>query len=139
MGQSDTIRIQVPAKYRYLNIISAMIRSVLERVERPGLSNEMIYQIQLAVHEVCNNIIEHAYGNEEGELHVVLTVPSATQPLIFDLYDTGATFDPAAIAPLDLSSPRVDGYGLFLAYQLLDEVTYTATATANHWHLVKVL
>lgn len=139
MRQRDTIRIEVPAKYRYLNIINAVIRSVLERVETPGLSNEIIYQIQLAVHEVCNNIIEHAYGHEEGELQIVLTVPSTTQPLIVDLYDTGATFDPASLALPDLSTPRVEGYGLFLAHQLLDEVTYTATATANHWHLVKVL
>jgi len=139
MPQSDKIRINVPAKYRYLNIINALIRSVLERVEAPALSEEMIYQIQLAVHEVCNNIIEHAYGHEEGEFELTLTVPSATQALILDLYDTGQPFDPATITPPDLSAPRVEGYGLFLAHQLLDEVTYMATASANHWRLVKVL
>jgi serine/threonine-protein kinase RsbW len=139
MPQNDIVHIELPAKYRYLNIVNALIRAVLERVETPAVSNEMIYQIQLAIHEVCNNIIEHAYGHEEGQFQVVLTVPSPTEPLMIDLYDTGTPFDPATIAPPDLSTPRVEGYGLFLAHQLLDEVTYTATATTNHWHLVKAL
>ncbi|MCB0190207.1 MAG: ATP-binding protein [Caldilineaceae bacterium] len=139
MEPKDIIRIELPARYRYLNVIGATVRAVLERVESTNLAKDQIYQIQLAIHEVCNNVIEHAYGDEEGQLQVQLTIPSATQPFVVELFDSGVPFDPATLAPQALTEPRVAGYGLFLAHQLLDEVTYQRTAETNHWRLVKVL
>jgi serine/threonine-protein kinase RsbW len=139
MEPKDTIRIELPARYRYLNVIGAALRAILERVEITTLSKDQIYQLQLAIHEVCNNVIEHAYGDETGQLQVQITIPSATQPLVVDLFDNGAPFDPAELAPQALTEPRVAGYGLFLAHQLLDEVTYSRTAEVNHWRLVKAI
>ena len=139
MPTGETIRIELPAQYRYLNIIGVTIRALLERYPEPVLSAGTIYQLQLAVHEICNNIVEHAYGHEDGDLQVELTVPEDHHALIIDLYDAGKAFDPELITEPDLSEPQVKGYGMFLAHQILDEILYRANTGRNHWHLVKYL
>ncbi|MEZ4681161.1 MAG: ATP-binding protein [Caldilineaceae bacterium] len=139
MPRSDTIRIDLPAQYRYLNVVSACIRAVLERFPGDSISTEVVYHIQLAVHELCNNIVEHAYGHEEGQLQIRFCIPQDHQALIIDLYDTGAPFNPTAVVQPTLTAPQVEGYGLFLAHQMLDEIHYKLEEEQNHWHLEKYL
>ncbi|MCB0062314.1 MAG: ATP-binding protein [Caldilineaceae bacterium] len=149
MQQNDIIRIDVPAKFRYLNMIGSSIRAILERIDEFSIAPETIYNLQLAVHEVCNNIIEHAYGHEQGQIQIVVTIEWEEQRFLIDLYDTGTAFDPTSVADPDLSKPQVKGYGLFLARQLLDDLRYETTNdettndettnAQNHWRLVKRL
>ncbi len=136
---TDTIRIDVPAKFRYLNMIGSSIRAILERIDEFPITEELLYNLQLAVHEVCNNIIEHAYGHEQGQIRIVVTVAWASKRFTIDLYDRGSTFDLATVVEPDLSQPQVKGYGLFLARQLLDELHYETVEEQNHWRLVKYL
>lgn len=144
MSKADQICIDVPAKFRYLNMIGGSIRAILERMDEFDISSEALYNVQLAVHELCNNIIEHAYGDELGQIKLVVTLDWDHAHFIIDLYDDGAPFDPAAVSDPDLCKPQVKGYGLFLARQLLDELHYESIVHSdhvhqNHWRLVKVL
>jgi serine/threonine-protein kinase RsbW len=53
-------------------------------------SQEMLtYQVQLAVHETCTNIIEHACAGEGGRIEAVIALDETQSQLIVDLYDTG--------------------------------------------------
>lgn len=139
MQSLETFRIVLPARYNYLLVISVTIEAILTRMEGPKPGSDTIYQLQLAAHELCNNVIEHAYGHETGQLEVVITL--AEQPLrfIFDLYDTGGPFDAAAVVAPTLDQPQVGGYGLFLARQLSDELHYERVDARNHWQLIKIL
>jgi serine/threonine-protein kinase RsbW len=136
----DTIRLDLPATHKYLNVLGACIAEVLTRMEGLVEPNAAVYNIQLAVHEACTNIVEHAYaGQSNGRIKVALQLAAQPRALIVDLYDSGSSFDIASAREPDLDNAQVHGYGLFLIRSLMDEMTYTAQPGQNHWHLVKHL
>jgi len=139
MQSLETFRIELPARYRYLLVVSASIEAILSRLEGINIGPDTIYQLQLAAHELCNNVIEHAYGDEEGRLELLITLDQQLPSFILDLYDTGQPCDLTAVASPDLENPQVRGYGLFLARQLSDELHYERLAERNHWQLIKAL
>ncbi len=144
MTSPIVVQLDVPADMLYLGIVTASLNELL--MAQPLAQPELIsHNIQLAVHEVCMNIIEHAYANQPGgRIALTLTVepPSGVQAsrLIVDLHDTGAhSFDPAAVAAPDLDVPQVGGYGLFLVQQLMDDMQYEPQPNEHRWRLVKYL
>lgn len=143
MNRRDTILLEFPAKYRYLNVLSTAIQSMLVDLDGVAEPADVIYQLQLAVQEVCNNIIEHAYRpeseQETGRIKVQLMIDPSDLRFVADLYDTGGTFNPNAVATPNLDEPQEEGYGLFLVHNLMDQVIYEPAEGNNHWRLVKHL
>lgn len=137
----ELVRLELPARYSYLHLLSDCIADMLRLVD--GLSDEetLVYNVQLAAHEVCTNIVNHAYGNAEGgRIEMVLTLYFGQPPcLAIDLYDAGKPFDTDTYTPPNLDEVRVHGYGLFLIRHLMDSVTYTPAPGRNHWRLTKNL
>jgi len=139
MQSLETFHIALPARYRYLLLIGTTIEAILTQQDELTQRSDIVYQLKLAVHELCNNVIEHAYGHEEGYLTIDICLDHQQRQLIVDLYDRGQPCDlTQAIAP-DLTTPQVRGYGLFLARQLSDQLHYERIDDRNHWQLVKVL
>ena len=138
------VHLDVPADILYLGIITASLNELIV-AQSPPQSDLLSHNIQLAVHEVCMNIIEHAYANQPGgRIALTLTVEprpnTSARRLIVEIYDTGAhSFDPAAVAAPNLDVPQVGGYGLFLVQQLMDEMQYEPRRTDHRWRLVKDL
>jgi serine/threonine-protein kinase RsbW len=137
--QDDVIELCLPAKYRYLALVRACIRELMQSAGDSAIAEDTIYGVQLAVHEVCNNIIEHAYRHENGWIRLILSLRPEGRTFSADLYDGGGPFDPTSEAPPNLNEPREQGYGLFLARQLMDEVSYDYESGKNHWRLLKTL
>jgi anti-sigma regulatory factor (Ser/Thr protein kinase) len=129
----------MPARYRNLAVVTQCIDLLLADLPDLTAQEQIIYGIKLAVHEVANNVIRHAYGHEQGEMEISLTFEEPTRRFIATLYDTGAAFDPDQVSTPDLDVPHESGYGLFLAEQLMDEVNYQRQADGNHWRLIKHL
>lgn len=137
---SDMIRIDLPATTKYLSVLSASIAEVLARVEGLAQRESITYNVQLAAHEACANIVDHAYAGQPGQrMAIVITLAQQPQRLIIDLYDSGQPFelDQAPLPNLDV--PQVRGYGLFIMRSLMDQVTYQPMPGNNHWCLVKHL
>lgn len=139
MEQSAHFCLKMPARYRNLVVVTQCIDLLL--TDRPDLAEQeqVIYGIKLAVHEVANNVIRHAYGHEEGIMGITLHFEEATSRFTATIHDNGAAFDSTAAPTPDLDVPHESGYGLFLAEQLLDEVNYQRQADGNHWRLSKQL
>lgn len=136
----EIVRIDIPATHKHLSIVSACITEILRYVVNITDREMVTYAIQLATHEACTNIIDHAYGNNPAErIALIITILLQPQQLLVDLYDTGKSFDPASIPPPDLSQAHAHGYGLFLIRSLMDSVTYNPEPGNNHWHLAKYL
>ena len=138
--QADVIRLDVPATHKYLNVLGACITEMLSRVD--GLQEPAVvaYNIQLAVHETCTNIVDHAYGGApDGRIVITLTLATGPRRLVVDLHDTGRSFDPSTVPEPDLERGQVHGYGIFLMHSLMDDVAYAAGADGNRWRLVKHL
>ena len=137
---SEVIRLDLPATHKHLNILGACISELLARVENVDEREAIIYNLQLAAHEACANIIDHAYAGEvERRIKITLTLAARPRRLIIELHDTGCSFDLASVPEPNLDEAHDHGYGLFLMRSLMDEVTYTSRPEGNHWSLVKHL
>ena len=134
---SEVIYLRLPASHRFLNVVGATIRAVLTRVDMPN-AETFSYNVELAVHEICANIVDHAYENIFDASFDAQFILDADRLSII-LIDQGHSFDPDKIPPPDLNDVHTGGYGLFLAKELLDEVAYQATNEGNRWLLVKRL
>ncbi len=138
------VHLDVPADSLYLGIITASLNELIlaQSLAEPELIS---HNIQLAVHEICMNIIEHAYADQPGgRIALTLTLEprpnTSTRRLIVEIHDTGKhSFDPAVVAAPNLDVPQVGGYGLFLVQQLMDEMQYEPQPNDHRWRLVKDL
>jgi serine/threonine-protein kinase RsbW len=113
---------------QFLNL-AAIAEFVSERAQLAGLSEDQVFDIQMAVDEACTNAMEHAYdGQPDGQVRVCCYVER--DEFVVRVTDYGRSFDPATIAPPDLSVPleerQIGGLGLFLMKQLMDRVEYRA-------------
>ena len=137
---SEVIRLDLPANHKHLNILGACISELLVRVEHVDERESIVYNLQLAAHEACANIIDHAYaGDHDRRILIILTLIGRPRRLIIELHDTGFSFDLATVPEPNLDEAHDHGYGLFLMRSLMDEVTYTSRPEGNHWELVKHL
>lgn len=88
----------------------------------------------LAVDEVCANLAEH--GLRDGKQRPVwIHVRTDASDAIIVVEDEGPSFNPADAPLPDLESDwdlrRVGGLGWFLVRQMVDEMIYEASTTAN--------
>ncbi|MGB0386349.1 MAG: ATP-binding protein [Ardenticatenaceae bacterium] len=124
MKPADVIQLDLPATYKYLNVLDTFT-TVLEGAEGLQDPTAMAYNVQLAVHEICTNIVGHAYSDDSlGRIKITLILSQDPRALTIDLHDTGRAVDLREIAEPDLVNAQVRGYGLFLVRQLMDEVSY---------------
>lgn len=140
MDEAMTIELALPATYDHISVLDGCLRAILAAVPDLHEREMATYNAELAVHEVCTNIVEHAYGTESnGRIQATLAITPAPPTLEVTLHDQGRAFDAASAPAPNLDEPQVKGYGLFLAYALMDEVSYRYEAGGNHWRLVKQL
>lgn len=132
--------IMLPTNYEQLVELESAVAEVL--ASAPALEDIEIvqYNIVLALHELCVNIIKHAYAGQTGEFQVRLALRDAPYRLEIDTHDDGTrSFDLAGVNEPNLDDPPINGLGIYLMRQLMDTVTYEKGAAGNHWHLVKQL
>lgn len=132
-----TVWVDIPAAFQYLNVVGEAIKALLQRAVDVENQAEFVNSVELAVHETCTNIIKHAYAGERGRIEVALTISENPRRVIVDTHDSGRSFDLSQVQQPDLDVVQERGYGLFLIRQLMDEVSYQANESQNHWRLVK--
>lgn len=137
MSQQDTIKLELPAKHQYLYLVSALLEAFLTS---HSLHEQVIYNIQLGVQEVCANVVDHAYKEiTEGLIKITIRLEKSNI-LIVELYDYGKVFDPTTIKTTSLDGqPHVRGYGLQLIKSLFDDVIYENLSDCNRWTVKKQL
>jgi serine phosphatase RsbU (regulator of sigma subunit)/anti-sigma regulatory factor (Ser/Thr protein kinase) len=132
-----------PADLQVLDTISEQVTQVcrsLPDLPSPPASDDFVYLVELAVSEICTNIIQHAYLVANGQIRGSLT-PLANGIQI-DLYDDGESFDPTTVPTptTQVNNPNEGGYGLHIVRQIMDRVLYQAnTPKGNHWRLIKYI
>ena len=136
-GKRDVVRLNLPAEHKYLNVVGTCIRALITNESGVTDRDALIYNIELAVHEACANIVEHAYAGLSGRIEVTFTLAEKPRQFIVDLGDNGRSFDIASVSAPDLSQALTGGYGLFLVHQLMDTVEYHPEPGNNRWHLIK--
>ena len=108
----------------------------------PGVNEEILYDVQLAVDEACTNIISHGYADlDPGS--IILDLETAPDKLIIALTDFGHSFEPSSAPVPDVNAPieerELGGFGLFFIQQSVDEMAYEITEDGNKMTLTKYL
>jgi anti-sigma regulatory factor (Ser/Thr protein kinase) len=122
----------IPASYQALAQLTPFMESVTTRAS-PHLQS----QLALAVHELCVNIIQHAYAGAPGE--ITLYAEYDARGLYLSIYDTAPNIYQKVehLSPDPLSLPE-SGWGLVILYRTMDHVSYVQQPDCNAWHLAKM-
>ena len=139
MNDANTVELNLPARLESLSVLEACVTALLG--QEPELSDRdaRTFEVVLAVHETCTNIIEHAYGGAPGRVRVAFTFLDDPRRLEIDFDDSGLAFDLSMVQPPNLNEAHTSGYGLLLIRRLMDEVDYHSQPGNNRWRLVKRL
>ncbi len=104
------------------------------------LEEEEFYKIELALVEICVNIIRYAYPERAGTITVsVALVPG----VCLEIRDSGRPFDPRRVPSPDLDKHVKQGHksglGVYLARSLVDEFEYRREGGENVVTLIQGL
>lgn len=125
----STEALVLPADLAALRELGPWLAGLLESGGRAQLAP----RLELALHELCVNVVTHAYDGGPGELRVSGTAgPDGVELLVVD---DGAGFDREAVVAPTPGVPQEHGWGLHLVDQLVDEVHYTREEGQNRWLL----
>lgn len=117
-------------------------RDFVERICREAsVPEKAVGQLQLAVDEVCTNLVLYAYKEADGGEIRVAVEPGESE-VVVTITDWGAPFHPDEAPAPDLSSDwrtrRVGGLGWHLVRQVTDRLEYAADPVGgNVLRLVK--
>lgn len=132
------IKLTISADLRYLHVIGALVKAAIERHDAIQAQDGLAYQLELAVHEICTNIIEHAYQYDATKQVRLQLFVSDTEFKVL-LLDTGINFDTASVARPQIEALQERGLGLFLTNEIMDVVRYEHQNGTNHWTLIKYI
>jgi sigma-B regulation protein RsbU (phosphoserine phosphatase) len=131
---AETHSLILPATYAALDGLKPFIAALVDAAAEKTLS-----QIVLAVHELCINIVEHAYAGTEGEIRIEAV--RSSDRIQFTIHDTGsqAYTSPTFVEPPDPESLPESGWGIYIVHQVMDRVEYRRLSSGNEWYLEKRL
>lgn len=132
----DNLRVDAELKN-----LASIRRALTDAASKSDMPKDDIDDFCLAADEACANIIQHGYGDAQGEIRINMLL--ASSHLILNLEDDAPEFDPLSeakgadlVAPLELRLPG--GLGVLMIRQNTDSAVYEKTKTGgNRLTLVK--
>ena len=110
------------------------MRSFLKKsLKGLGISDKDYFKIELALLEICINIIRYAYPNDKGE--IFLKAWQNEGKMFLEIRDWGIPFDPRKLEEPDIReiirSEKRGGLGVFLSRKLMDGFDYKREKDQN--------
>ena len=135
MSTARTLRIDLRA-----DELPRLAVAVEEMAASEAWSPDLAFQVQLALDEISDNLVQHRTEAQSTYMEVALV--SDEQTVTVTVVDDGIAFDPIVDAPAadvtsELKDRPVGGLGLHLIRTLLDEVNYRREDGKNVLTLVK--
>jgi sigma-B regulation protein RsbU (phosphoserine phosphatase) len=129
----------LPNDTQQLRKLAAFVQETCEVV---GLDEHQTKKIVLALEEAVTNVMLYAYPPDvKGEVRVETNANDLQ--LMFNIFDSGAPFNPTAMPDADVTLPlekrRKGGLGIFLIRKLMDHVSYERIEGYNELILIKRL
>lgn len=106
-------------------------------LKAPGDSNRLSAELQLVVNEIFCNIVKHAYKGLSSGL-IIIKGEILEEGISLSISDQGEAFDPTQIHQPSLIGDQEDGYGWYIIYQIVDEVSYGGKTNAHGWNRLRV-
>lgn len=137
---AETFRITRAAYLEALEEFRTFIRECC--AGKNGISDQAIYDLQLAVDEACTNIITHGYADMDPG-SIILDLELAPEKIVITLTDFGHAFEPGNAPTPNVDAPieerELGGFGLFFIQQSVDQMDYKVTEDGNKMILIKQL
>ncbi|WP_187264997.1 ATP-binding protein [Homoserinibacter sp. GY 40078] len=108
--------------------IGSWLRTATDKLDSAA-GEALLSRAELAVHEACMNVIDHAHLPEGSQVELNLRL--TTEWLTVQIFDDGDVFDPATIPT---PAPRVlqeRGYGMKIIRSLVNHVSYRRIGSRN--------
>jgi len=117
-----------------LESLSAFREFISDCCSRHNVPNETVFELKLAVDEACTNVIEHGYkGMDPGS--IILSFRIEPDRILVSITDFGHVFEPSEAPKPDVESALEDrplgGLGLYLIYQMMDNIDYQSSEDGN--------
>jgi len=114
---------KVKSELAELEKIRNFLRTNLEKLQ---LGEEDYFKIELALVEMCTNIMRYAYPEGKGD--IFLKTWQQDETIYLEIRDNGIPFDPTQIKEWDIeemiNQEQKGGLGIFLARKLMDRFSY---------------
>ncbi len=104
--------------------VRAFFRSFCRDLPAPGIGEDDLNHLEIAVNEALANIIQHAYGGRSGQKIQILADAYAGR-ICVRLYHWGEPLEEDTAPPPAPDGSRESGFGLYLIAQSVDEVRYS--------------
>ena len=114
--------LRVDATIENVRRISEFVRDLGQRLP---LTDDTLFDIDLAVEEASTNIVRHAYGPDHAG-DILVRVEAVDDAVCITLTDWGLAFDPGGVSPFDVDAlvetRAKGGMGLRIVECLMDDV-----------------
>lgn len=131
--EKTSVTIEVPEHPAYLSVVRQAVASIAHVM---GFDDVEILQLQMAVDEACNNVIEHGAGacrsGDAGAARpgsIRLKFNASPEKLVMQVQDRCSRFSPLERELPDLEqyfrSPTNRGLGLVILRKFVDEVHHS--------------
>lgn len=118
------IEFVVTSDPKNLESVCARIRDFAEKA---GADQKLLRHIELAVDEICSNVICHAYNGQRDQTYKVCAKVEE-QKLVVDVIDHGISFSPSCIKKPKLegcpTTRGIGGLGIHFVKKIADEIEY---------------
>lgn len=126
-----SITLRIKSHPKNVALVGIAVRGYCETF----FEREMSTEVELAVVEALNNVIEHGYKGGIGH-NILIRVEIRSKQFICQIRDYGRTWDDyAAKDSLDLGNSLEElpegGYGLFILHQVMDSVHHEPKNPGN--------
>ncbi len=106
-----------------------------------SVSDKDYFKIELALLEICVNIIRYAYPGDKGE--IFLKIWQSKGKMFMEIRDWGVPFDPRGLKEPDIHeiirSEKKGGLGVFLSRKLMDGFDYKREKEQNVLTIYKTI
>ncbi|MCF0111057.1 MAG: ATP-binding protein, partial [Erysipelotrichaceae bacterium] len=111
-----------------LEDIPEITEFVESELEKMGCPVKTVYQMNIAVDEICSNIIKYAYPKKPGSLTVTMFEKKYPHTLAIRFEDEGIPYNPLTKEDPDVTlsaeERQIGGLGIFMVRKMMDDVRY---------------
>ncbi len=127
--------LEMAADFESIRVLGEWLRTSMRQLGLDATDESYVGPIELAVHELATNSIDHAQADK-----IVVDAAVSTDALTIKVVDDGSLqFDSVKLessgAPTDMAEPRVRGYGLIIVEKVAQSIIYDRTDDVNTWKL----
>ena len=128
-----------------VDAVLASVRSIGDFVRGVGhrlrLTEDALFDIDVAVEEASTNIVRHAYGPDHAG-DILVRVEAVDDAVCITLTDWGLPFNAEDLMPLDVDAPvetrAKGGMGLHLVHKLMDDVVRKTASAPGGPNVLKL-